>query len=257
MKTISRRRVVAGMVALPLMSALAASCAAHETAAETSARLVALTRELMDAIPAGKAEVWQRILADDAMIIDEFGRRQTKAEAVGSLHPFPQGITGSIEIRDPQLRRVGDTAVLDGEFYERETVFGQKLVVRYIFSNTFVRSGDRWKLLAASDVTLPTPPPALPVRDLHVQDYPGVYSYGPQRAFSVGVDGDHRLFYTTRAGGPRIFLDPLARDVFMGSGDERNLLIFRRDAAGQVVELIERRKFNDLHLKREAPTAAH
>jgi len=40
--------------------------------------------------------------------------------------------------------------------------------------------------------------------------------------------------------------------VFMGSDDERNLLIFRRDAGGKVVELIERRKFNDLHLRREA-----
>jgi hypothetical protein len=31
---------------------------------------------------------------------------------------------------------------------------------------------------------------------------------------------------------------------------ERNLVIFRRDGSGKVVELIERRKFNDLHLKR-------
>jgi hypothetical protein len=37
----------------------------------------------------------------------------------------------------------------------------------------------------------------------------------------------------------------------MGGDDEKNLLIFRRDASGRVVELIERRKFNDLRLKRE------
>jgi hypothetical protein len=37
----------------------------------------------------------------------------------------------------------------------------------------------------------------------------------------------------------------------MSGGDERNLVIFRRDASGHVDELIERRKFNDLHMKRD------
>jgi hypothetical protein len=38
----------------------------------------------------------------------------------------------------------------------------------------------------------------------------------------------------------------------MGSDDERNLLIFRRDAAGKVSGLIERRKFNDLPMTLDA-----
>ncbi len=37
----------------------------------------------------------------------------------------------------------------------------------------------------------------------------------------------------------------------MGSDDERNLLVFRRDAQGKVNALIERRKFNDLRLARK------
>jgi len=36
----------------------------------------------------------------------------------------------------------------------------------------------------------------------------------------------------------------------MEDNDERNLLIFRRDASGRVKALIERRKFNDLVLSR-------
>ena len=51
---------------------------------------------------------------------------------------------------------------------------------------------------------------------------------------------------------PRTSLDPIAKDVFMAGGDEKDLLIFRRDASGQVTELIERRKFNDLHMLRTA-----
>lgn len=234
---------------------LLASAAAASTDA-TKAELVKLTQELMDALPPGKQDVWQRILADDALIIDEFGRRQNKKEAVESLHAMPQGFSGSIEIRDAELRVQGDTAVLSGELYERESVFDQKLVVRYIFANTFVRRAGNWQLLAAIDTTLPTQPPALDVADLHVADYPGVYRYGPGRAFEVGLDGEH-LFYTTRAGGKRVPLDAVAKDVFMDGGDERSLLVFRRGADGRVNELIERRKFNDLRMRREDAAPAH
>jgi hypothetical protein len=218
------------------------------------AQLVKLTQELMDALIPGKADVWQRILADDALIIDEFGRLQSKAEAVKSIHPLPAGFAGSIEIRDPQVRVFGDAAVLQGEFYEKETVFDQKLLVRYIFSNTFVRRDGEWKLVAATDVTLPTPPPALAVDNLRLDDYPGVYRYGPSRAFTVAIDGG-KLYVTTKPGSPRTSLDPIAKDVFMDGGDEKNLLIFRRNASGQVNELIERRKFNDLHMQRSASDA--
>jgi len=219
--------------------------------ADVQTQLVKLTQELMDALIPGKADVWQRILADDAVIIDEFGRIQDKTEAVKSIHPFPQGLSGSIEIRDPKTVVHGDAAVLQGEFYERETVFGQNLLVRYIFCNTFARRSGEWQLIAATDVTLPTEPPALTVENLVVADYPGTYSYGPNRAFTVAADGGN-LFYTTKAGGPHTVLDPIAKDVFMSGGDERNLVIFRRDATGHIVELIERRKFNDLHMKRAA-----
>jgi len=231
-------------------TALIPAAAFAETDAEVQTKLVALTQALMDALIPGNADVWQRTLADNAVVIDEFGRIQNKKEAVDSVHPFPQGLSGSIEIRDPKLHLHGDTAVLNGEMYEKESVFGQQLVVRYIFANTFVRDGADWKLLAASDVTLPTEPPKLAVAGIVLGDYPGTYAYGPKRAFSVAVENG-ALFYTTKPGGPHTALDAIGKDVFMSGGDERNLVIFRRDAAGHVDELIERRKFNDLHMKRE------
>ena len=227
-----------------------ASPAFAGTDAEVQGQLVALTQELMDALIPGKADAWQRILADDAIIIDEFGRIQDKKAAVESVHPFPKGFSGSIEIRDAAVRVHGDSAVLKGEMLEKEGVFDQNLVVRYIFANTFVRQGGEWKLVAAIDVTLPTEPPKLAVAGIVPGDYAGTFSYGPGRAWSVAAENG-QLYYTTKAGGPRTSLDAIGKDVFMSGGDERNLVIFRRDEAGRVVELIERRKFNDLHLKRD------
>ena len=241
----SMLRIAAACVASATWTAASA-----QTDADVQTKLVALTQELMDALIPGKADVWQRVLADDVVIIDEFGRIQNKTEAVKSIHAFPEGITGSIEIRDPAVHVHGDAAVLNGELFEQETVFGQKLIVRYIFCNTFAKRDGEWQLVAASDVTLPTEPPALKVDGLVPGDYAGTYTYGPGRAFSVALE-DGKLFYTTKPGGPHTALDAIAPDVFMSGGDERNLLIFRRGTSGNIVELIERRKFNDLHLKRD------
>ena len=207
---------------------------AEEAPAPLRTQIVALTQQLMDAVGDGKAEVWQRVLTDDALITDEFGRRQDKAEAVKSIRPFPAGFSGSIEIRDPHVRVYGDAVVAD-----------------YISTATFVRRDGAWKLAGMLDVTLPTQSPMLSVRDLPLADYPGTYRYGSDRAFIVERDGN-KLVFRTKAGRPTIALDPIAKDVFMGGDDEKNLLVFRRDDSGHVVELIERRKFNDLHLKRDA-----
>ena len=235
-----------------VLAVLLLSSAAHadEPSAVVRKQIVDLTQQMMDAVGEGKADVWQRTLLDDALITDEFGRRQTKKEAVDSIHPFPSGISGSIEVRDPHVRVYGSTAVIDFEDYEKETFFGQNFLVRYISTATYIRQGDDWKLATMLDVTLPTVPPTLDVRDVKPADYVGTYRISPDRAWIVEVENG-KLQWRTKAGRPAHLLDAIAKDVFMGGDDEKNLMIFRRDESGHVVELIERRKFNDLRLKRE------
>lgn len=226
---------------------------AHGTDAPPPAlrgELLRITQRLVDAIPLGDRKPWTELVADDAVIIDEFGRVAHKADTVASLHPFPAGFSGSIELRDAQVHSYGDTALMQVEEYERETVFGQHLVVRYQSLLTFVRQSGAWKLAGYEDVTIPTAPPELRVDGLVPGDYVGTYSYGPGRAWTVSEHGGV-LDYTSHAGGKANVMHPIARDVFMGSDDERNLLIFRRDRQGRVEALIERRKFNDLRLSRE------
>ncbi len=237
---------------LMTVAVLSGPVVASEAPPAVHRQIVALTQDLMDALGEGKPAVWENALADDVLITDEFGRRQTKSEVVKGLHPFPAGMSGSIEVRDAHVRHYGGTAVIDCEAYEQESVFGQKLVVRYLFTSTYVRRGGAWKLVAMQDVTLPTPPPALHVSGVNLADYPGTYRYGPERAFFVALE-EGKLVMRTKAAGDAHALDPVAKDVFMGSDDERNLLIFRRDDAGHVAALIERRKFNDLLLQREQP----
>jgi hypothetical protein len=242
-------RFVAALAWLAMLQATAAQAA--EAPAALRDQLVAVTQALVDAIPLGRQDVWQHTLTDDAVIIDEFGRIQHKQDAVASLHPFPPGLSGSIELRDPHAQQDGDMATLQVEQYERETFFGQRFVVRYQSLLSFVKQDGAWKLAGYEDVTIPTEPPKLQVGGLTLGDYAGSYRYAPDHAWTVSVK-DGVLGYVTKAGRPFNALEPIAKDVFMGSDDERNLLIFQRDVDGKVEELIERRKFNDLHLKRES-----
>jgi len=216
-------------------------------------RIVALSQELMDAIVSGDGRVWDRILDEGAIVIDEFGRRDTKAQAVQNLKPLPVGFWAAIEVRHPKVHVQGGTAMIEFEAYERETVFDQHLVVRYGFMATFLQKGSDWKLFAMQNLTLPDDPPALPVRGLRLDDYPGAYRYGPGRAFTIRRNGDHLLF-STRPGGKEWPLSPVAVDVFWDMGEEKNLLIFQRDDSGKVCRLIQRRKFNDLAMTRVDPT---
>ena len=246
-------RTLLAAAALAALSSASPAARADPAPPELQKHLVGLAQALFDAIVPGDQTVWQKILADDAVVLDEFGRRQDKAEAVKAIRPMPPGLSGSIEIRDPHLSVHGDAAVLDCEAYEQETVFGQKLVVRYLNTFTFVRAGadsKEWKLLSMTAVTLPTQPPQFAVRDLPIDDYSGLYRYGPDRAWTVSAK-DGKVWLSTKAGRKPAVLDAVARDVFMDTGDERNLLVFRRDEKGRVAELIERRKFNDLRLVRE------
>jgi hypothetical protein len=223
---------------------------AAEAPAALRDELVRTTQALMDALPTGDKAPWEQWVTDDAVIIDEFGRVAGKADTIASLHRFPTGVTGSMEMRDPHAWLHGDSALLSVELYERESYFGQSFVVRYRSLLTFVRQAGQWKLAGAEDVTIPTPPPRLDVPGLVPNDYVGTYRYAPGRAWTVSLDHGV-LGYVTRPGGPVNTLQAVAKDVFMGTDDERNLLIFQRDEHGKVVTLIERRKFNDLKLGRE------
>lgn len=245
-----RWRSIGCLSVLLVASMSGARTYAAEVPASLRDELLKTTQALVDAIPLGDKAVWENALTDDAVIIDEFGRIANKADSVASLHPFPAGVSGSIELRDAHVQQYGGTAILQVEEYERETFFGQQFIVRYQSLLTFVKQSGAWKLAGYEDVTLPTAPPKLSVPNLVAADYNGTYRYAPGRAWTVSSK-QGVLSSVTRPGGPANVLEPVAKDVFMGSDDERNLLIFHRDGHGKVDGLIERRKFNDLYLSRE------
>ncbi len=142
-------------ILLPLALLAVAPRPAPATAGteRAASEIVKRAQTLFDALAPGDVALWRDALTEDAVLIDEFGRRQTQAELLQQMKPLPAGFSGSIEVRHPNVHFYFATAVLDCEMFEREKVFDQQLTVRYLATLVFVRRGRDWKLAALETVT--------------------------------------------------------------------------------------------------------
>ena len=202
------------------------------------------TQELMAAVAAGDWAVWDRYLDDAIVYTAEDGRTLTKAELKEEMKPLPPGYSGSIEIESADVRQYGDTAVVSHEELEKEEVFGQKLVSHYHITDTWIRRGGRWRLVA-SQVLVRLQDPAPASVDAKVFDaYVGRYDLSPSVAFTVTREGD-KLF-GQRSGRAKQTLLPETDTVFFTPGAPRTRKLFVRDASGRVDRMIDRRDGRDL-----------
>src|SRR5213593_1708207 len=90
----------------------------------TARAIPELAQQLMNALP-GDAAVWQRYLSENAIYVSETGEVATKAELLKDFTPFPPGITGSIEVRNPRIMEFGDVTICVFDAHEQQTVFDQ------------------------------------------------------------------------------------------------------------------------------------
>jgi len=90
-----------------------------------------------------------KYLADDYMGVDSRGRSESKAEALASLKD-PQSAYTSCTEKDLKVRVYGDAAVATGRQIYSGTFKGQQYKDRDVrWTDTFVRKGGRWQVVAA------------------------------------------------------------------------------------------------------------
>src|SRR5260370_40611734 len=113
-----------GMKSLPPLALLAAAPKPLGTAAteRETIEVVKRAQTLFDRLAPGDVVLWREALTEDAVLIDEFGRRQTKAEALRDMRPLPAVFSGSIEVRHPNVHFYQGTSGLDCEMFQRENV---------------------------------------------------------------------------------------------------------------------------------------
>src|SRR5215813_5618881 len=110
--------VLAGLVWLACGVAGAA-----EPSAETVKWFQTTEQSLMDAVASGDKATWERVLDDSFVMISEEGDVLPRAELMKSMRPLPQGLSGTIVVKELTVQELPTFAVVRYLAYETEKVF--------------------------------------------------------------------------------------------------------------------------------------
>src|SRR6478609_7408853 len=209
----------------------------------TEDELVRRTQELFDSVAPGNAEPFKKYFADDAMFFDEKGRSMDKAALVKDVQPMPKGYSGTIKLVRPNSHIERDVAILSYDLDESETIFGQNLTARYHETDTWMRRGGKWQIVAGQVLRYYEDPAPGKADTSKFPSYMGTYQLGPERTMTVAAEDGH--LYAARNGRPKEELIPEASDIFFRKGVEGRVL-FGSGNNGKVDKLIDRRNNEDV-----------
>ncbi|MGH7937568.1 MAG: DUF4440 domain-containing protein, partial [Bryobacteraceae bacterium] len=172
-------------------------------------------------------------------------RSLNKTQLLADISPIPRGYSGTIRLKNVESRIINDAAILSYDLDESETIFGQQLHARYHQIDTWLRRGGEWQIAATQAFRYYEDPAAGRTDAARFPDYVGTYelSKDSPRKTSVSASGDN--LFLERRGGKRVQLFPETGDLFFRKGVEGRIL-FRRDTAGKVDAVIDRRNNEDV-----------
>jgi len=199
---------------------------------------------LMDAITTGDKQVWQQIMDEHCVVTSEEGEVIPKKEFLDELGPLPPGLSGTISVQDLTVQTASNIAIVRFLDDEHEDVFGQKLATQYRVTDTFMRMGSEWKMLASHISVVTKDPPPLDASSADWQSLVGTYQLVPNGwKFYVELR-DGKLYGGRDAAKLKVLL-PLTPDAFVAQGRLGEWL-FVKDASGKAVRIVNFRKFEPL-----------
>lgn len=231
---------------LPALLVIAAlqTAAADPNLASVQNQLRTADQALLDAIAPGDKAVWERLLASDAVYVDENGAVMNRAQFLAALKPLPAGSSGHITIVDYQATIHGHVALVVHKDDEREDYHGIPLRADYLMTETWVKEGAEWRLALVHVYVVAKDPPAIKIPANRLAEYEGRYRAAPDLAYLIRREGDHLV--GERQGLPTVTLAQESTDVFFVPGRPRDRKIFRRDANNKIVDFVDRREGEDL-----------
>jgi hypothetical protein len=212
-----------------------------QVAPADSARIVATTRALVDAITPGDTVPWARALANDWFLTDEAGSRLSRAEFLEGLGPLPAGQSGTLTMANWHLTGSGPVVVITYDIDEEHHYYGQRLQTRFHSTDTWVRRGGRWWQIASQALALPRVVAGVSIADSLARQYAGNYRLTPEIALSI-VPDDSGLALV-RKGRPAQRLRALDATIFVRD-NVRGFWVFERDSTGAVDRLVNWRDNN-------------
>lgn len=216
------------------------------TAAE--AELRNHTQALLDAIAPGNVAVWDKLLAPNAIQVDENDIVRTKPEILKELTPLPKGLTGNLQIDEFRPVIEGNVAVVTHEDKEYLDYHGQVIRSRFRMTDTWIKTAAGWRLLGSQVLAVQQDPPAVKISHEQLCRFIGKYSLTPEITANIQCDGDKLI--VQRAGTPdRTFL-PETDTVFFEPGHPRTRRIFQFSSDGKVSGFVDRREERDISWKK-------
>jgi hypothetical protein len=214
------------------------------TASPVEPELRQRTQELLDAVAPGRVDVWRRLLHERMIHVDENGIVRTKAQLLAEFQPLPPGLEGTLQIASFHVQVHGDVAVATHEEREALTYFGQKLDSRFRTTDTWLRTWEGWRLIAAQVLAVPADPPAIRLDAKQLCVYEGVFALTTDVTTTVRCrEGE---LVAGRTGRPAAIYRPETTDVFFSPGQPRTRRIFQRDESGGVTGFVDRREGHDI-----------
>lgn len=234
-----------------LLLVAASLCLAPLGRAETTAEtLQRQTQEMMDAVAAGGRDVWDRYLLPDMVYTAEDGSQKTKAQLLDELQPLPRQIWGKLKVTDFKVvERFDSNAVIATYVSEEdEGYFGQVIHARYRETDTWLRTKEGFKLLAAQVLALRDDPKAIALPVGKLDEYVGVYELTPEVKYTITREGEKLV--GVRTGRKPDALEVETPDGFFVPGQPRLRKIFQRGADGRITGFVERRESWDIAWKK-------
>jgi ketosteroid isomerase-like protein len=232
-----------------LLAAAATLCVHVRSAAADEAvpdLLRRQTQELFDAISAGTPAVWERYLDPQVRYGDESGAVAGKKEMVEGVRPLPAGVSGTIRVTDFDAALHGDVAVATYVTDEQETFHGAKLHCRYRSVDTWKKTPDGWRLVAAQVLALREDPPAATLTAAARAEYAGRYALPDGLGYEIRANAKGDGLEGVQDGRKPEVLVAEAPDVLFVPGKPRYRYLMRRDTSGRVDALVQRREAWDL-----------
>ena len=196
-------------------------------------------------------ENWSKYVADDCIFSDDEGQITTKAEIIEHLHKMPLAYDRSENHREFLVRVHGDTAVLNVRLTAHERFTDDDIITEMRHTETFVRSGESWLLVAEQWGALPINFRKPVTTDAaRFKDYVGRYEWRPDGPIDDVSLRDGKLFSRLVGETADHEYKPLGSDAFFLS-DDLGTVSFVRDETRRVIGYTYRRADGqEIHVKK-------
>ncbi len=218
---------------------------------DAAAALRKLTEQRFDANAANDRAFYERLLAENALVLLPNRRPQRKKEYLDyEFLSRPAGYRGkSASIADFQAVVDRDTAVVSYLAIEPTPLGEQTFETRTGRLDTYVRIKDEWRLLSMTMVDLPSWPDVATIDPGLYSEYAGTYQLSAEVFVVVTNEAGHLMSEMT--GQSKVELFPESAISFFDRTDSPFArTVFERDSSGKVVAQIYRAQGQKLRAKK-------